>query len=70
LLLLSSVTNETHGGPEANEVARPARRFPRSRASTAERVRMREDLRDVRFPIGLRGYERAAVDRYVEQSIA
>src|SRR5687768_9221963 len=28
---------------------------------------MREDLREVDFPIALRGYDRAAVDRYVQQ---
>jgi DivIVA domain-containing protein len=28
---------------------------------------MRESVREVNFPMGLRGYERAAVDRYVQQ---
>jgi len=46
---------------------RPTRRLPRSRLSAAERRRMREDVREVNFPIGLRGYDRAAVDRYVKQ---
>jgi DivIVA domain-containing protein len=35
--------------------------------SAAERGRMRDDVRDVSFPLALRGYDRAAVDRYVEQ---
>ena len=35
--------------------------------STPERRRMREDVREVDFPIALRGYDRAAVDRYVER---
>ena len=32
-----------------------------------ERVQLREELRDVHFPVALRGYDRAAVDRYVQQ---
>jgi DivIVA domain-containing protein len=56
-----------HAGPEGQETERPTRRFPRSRVSTAERGRMREEIRKVDFPMGLRGYDRAAVDRYVQQ---
>src|SRR5438093_4215276 len=66
-VILSEVTSETPASPEGKETARPTRRFPRSRVSVAERERMREDLREVNFPIGLRGYERSAVDRYVER---
>jgi DivIVA domain-containing protein len=28
---------------------------------------MRDEVRDVDFPIGLRGYDRGAVDRYVQR---
>jgi DivIVA domain-containing protein len=61
------MTGEPPGGAEQKEAARPARRFPSSRVSAAERVRMREGARDVDFPVALRGYDRDAVDRYVEQ---
>jgi DivIVA domain-containing protein len=43
------------------------RRFPKSRVTPAERGRMRDEIREVDFPIALRGYDRAAVDRYVQQ---
>jgi len=43
------------------------RRFPSSRLTAGERERIREHARDVEFPVGMRGYERRAVDRYVEQ---
>src|SRR5213080_1934603 len=66
-VILSKVTSETPTSPEGKETTRPPRRFPRSRVSVAERERIREDLREVSFPIGLRGYERSAVDRYVER---
>lgn len=47
---------------------RSADRFPRSRVIGAtERDRMLKEARKVEFPIGLRGYDRAAVDRYVER---
>ncbi|HWE13546.1 MAG TPA: hypothetical protein VG365_08550 [Solirubrobacteraceae bacterium] len=47
---------------------RSAGRFPRSRIIGAtERDRMIKEARKVEFPIGLRGYERGAVDRYVER---
>jgi DivIVA domain-containing protein len=43
-------------------------RFSRSRViSATERDRMLKEARKVEFPTGLRGYERAAVDRYVER---
>jgi DivIVA domain-containing protein len=54
-------------GPKGSEAARPARRFPRPRVSGPERARMREEMREVDFPIVLRGYDRAAVDRYMKQ---
>jgi DivIVA domain-containing protein len=42
------------------------RRFPRSRVSAPERRRLREEVREVDFGTAMRGYDRAAVDRYVE----
>jgi cell division septum initiation protein DivIVA len=43
------------------------KRFPSSRVAPEERERLLRNARDVDFPIALRGYERTAVDRYVEQ---
>jgi DivIVA domain-containing protein len=55
-------------GARAGEEDRPARRFGASRVlSAADRDRILKDARSVEFPVGLRGYERAAVDRYVER---
>jgi hypothetical protein len=57
-----------HVGLTDNEGGRSTGRFPRSRViSPTERDRMLAEARKVGFPIGLRGYERAAVDRYVER---
>jgi cell division septum initiation protein DivIVA len=51
-----------------SEEDRSARRFASSRViGAAERERVLKEARDIDFPIGLRGYERAAVDRYVER---
>ena len=56
-----------HGGLREKE-GRSTGRFPRSRViSATERDRMLKEARKAEFPIGLRGYERAAVDRYVER---
>src|SRR5262249_14597855 len=55
---------ETAKAPEAE---RGARRLPASRVGVSERDRMVAEARAVRFPVGWRGYEQAAVDRYVEQ---
>jgi DivIVA domain-containing protein len=52
---------------KVTEGDRVARRLPASLVSVSERERMVAEARAVRFPVGLRGYERAAVDRYVEQ---
>jgi DivIVA domain-containing protein len=60
------MTSEIPAAPEGKEAATHARRFPRSRVGAAERGRMHEAVREVDFPIALRGYDRAAVDRYVE----
>lgn len=47
---------------------RSGRRFSTSRViGSSERDRMLEEARNIQFPIGLRGYERTAVDRYVER---
>lgn len=60
------MTDETPARPGAREEA-SARRLPRPRANAAERARLTRPLRDVDFPIAMRGYDRAAVDRYVER---
>jgi DivIVA domain-containing protein len=50
------------------EEDRSTRRFTSSRiVGAADRERMLREARDVDFPTGLRGYDRAAVDRYVER---
>jgi cell division septum initiation protein DivIVA len=55
-------------GARAKEDEHSARRFGSSRVLTAaDRDRILKDAREVEFPAALRGYERAAVDRYVEK---
>src|SRR5438270_969551 len=59
-------------GPEQAQAGvendRSARRFTSSRIlGASERERLLKEAREVDFPVGLRGYERAAVDRYVER---
>jgi DivIVA domain-containing protein len=55
-------------GAHTGEGERSGRRFSTSRVlSGAERDRILKEVRDIDFPAGLRGYERAAVDRYVER---
>lgn len=49
---------------QAGETETP-RRYA-SRSSSAERDRLVQDARNIDFPVALRGYERAAVDRYVK----
>jgi len=45
-----------------------ARRMPGARAiAAADRDRMLKEARNVEFPAGVRGYQRSAVDRYVER---
>ena len=55
----------------AEPAGRPAERAPRRPGhrvvGAVERDRMLKEARNIEFPIGLRGYERAAVDRYVER---
>ena len=50
---------------EARE-ARSTRRLPSSIVSAPERERLIKQARDTEFPVALRGYDRGAVDRYVE----
>ncbi len=52
------------GAPEATW---PGRRFARGPLSAGERDRMLSEARDIRFPIAMRGYNRAEVDRYVKE---
>jgi DivIVA domain-containing protein len=49
------------------EAERTTQRFPKSRVSRGERDQMVKEAREVRFPVSVRGYERAAVDRYVQE---
>lgn len=56
---------EETGRPREGE--RPPRRFPTSQLSRNERDRLLKDARDAGFPIALRGYDRTAVDRHMEQ---
>ncbi len=46
---------------------RPTPRFQSNRMTGAEREKTISDAREVRFPVALRGYDRAAVDRYVRE---
>lgn len=66
--ILSIVNSERPASPNGSETedrpTRPSRKRP---VSVAERERMHDDIRDVDFPIVMRGYDRAAVDRYVKQ---
>ena len=49
------------------EAAVQPRRFPRSRVNAEGRGRLARAVREVDFPIALRGYDRAVVDRYVNE---
>src|SRR5205807_3080427 len=55
------------GKPPTKEAERSERRFPSNRAGSAERDRMIKASRSIDFPVAMRGYDRRAVDRYVEQ---
>src|SRR5919204_36617 len=63
----TSAAEEAQVQAAEREPDRPARRFPSSRVSRAERDRMLKDARGVKFPAAVRGYDRAAVDRYVKE---
>jgi DivIVA domain-containing protein len=45
----------------------PTRRFPSALTSHAEQEQMVEEIRSISFPISMRGYDRNAVDAYVER---
>ena len=65
---VESQAAELVGAVAAKEEERPGRRFGASRVLTAaDRDRILKDAREVEFPAALRGYDRAAVDRYVER---
>lgn len=64
----SHVPRERDGSKaEVEEPDRPTPRFQSNRMSAAERDKTISDAREVRFPVALRGYDRAAVDRYVRE---
>ena len=64
----SHVPRERDGSSaRAEEPDGPTPRFQSNRMSPAERAKTIGDAREVRFPVGLRGYDRAAVDRYVRE---
>ncbi|HUJ34026.1 MAG TPA: DivIVA domain-containing protein [Solirubrobacteraceae bacterium] len=55
-------------GAVTKDDERQGRRFGSSRVLTAaDRDRILKDARTVEFPVALRGYDRTAVDRYVER---
>src|SRR5437588_2721805 len=60
---------EVDGPPHAPSTPKEerARRGPGRAISAADRDRLLKDARTMEFPIGVRGYQRAAVDRYVER---
>jgi DivIVA domain-containing protein len=54
-------------GEDQLPASRRSRRFPSSRLTAGERDTILQKARDVDFPVAMRGYERGAVDRYVQQ---
>jgi cell division septum initiation protein DivIVA len=52
--------------PRQRDGDRSTRRLPSSVVSAPERERLIKQTRDTEFPVALRGYDRGAVDRYVE----
>jgi DivIVA domain-containing protein len=52
---------------DERSASRRSRRFPSSRLTAGERNMIAQKARDVDFPVAMRGYERSAVDRYVQQ---
>src|SRR5947199_7297915 len=52
--------------PRQRDGDRSTRRPPSSVVSARERERLIKQTRDTEFPVALRGYDRGAVDRYVE----
>ena len=59
----AQTTTEEDEGP----VSRRSRRFSSSRLTASERNVIAQKARDIDFPVAMRGYERGAVDRYVQQ---
>jgi cell division septum initiation protein DivIVA len=53
-------------GSAERQGERTTRRLPSSVVSAPERERLIKQTRDTAFPVALRGYDRGAVDRYVE----
>lgn len=51
----------------AREQEQPTHRHPRQLTSAAERERLVQEARRVEFPVAIRGYDRGAVDRYLER---
>jgi DivIVA domain-containing protein len=62
-----SERGQQEGAEDEGRAERTSRRFPKSRISSAERERLVEEARSVTFPVNVRGYDRGAVDRYVQQ---
>ena len=59
---------EARPGSGRRDDGRPGRRYPGRRVLDAtERDKLLREARAIDFPTGLRGYDRAAVDRYVER---
>ncbi|MGZ4183993.1 MAG: hypothetical protein ACXVEW_03760 [Solirubrobacteraceae bacterium] len=58
-----AVDSTSSGGRDGE---RTTRRLPTSVVSAPERERLIKQARDTEFPVALRGYDRGAVDRYVE----
>ncbi len=66
--ILSNVRSEEPASPDRGEAEdRPAGPSRKGPVTGDERKRMYEDVRDVDFPIAMRGYDRAAVDGYVKR---
>jgi cell division septum initiation protein DivIVA len=64
----STPTPASGGAVDSTErdVERVTRRLPTSVVSAPERERLIKQARDTEFPVAIRGYDRAAVDHYVE----
>ena len=61
-----AVVEEAKGPEKAAPHESPPLRTGRA-VGAAERARMLKEVRNVEFPSGVRGYQRSAVDRYVER---
>jgi DivIVA domain-containing protein len=54
-----------NGSSEDRGQERPGRRYPGARSKPDKRTL--ESMREIEFPVGMRGYDRSAVDRYVTE---